>query len=63
MKRLTSDELRELYLDFFKKKGFVVEVLEEFTTSKKYKQEIYPTLNNKKGTLYLDSGNHFELFK
>ena len=25
--------------------------------------EIYPTLNNKKGTLYLDSGNHFEIFK
>ncbi len=25
--------------------------------------DIYPTLNNKKGTLYLDSGNHFEIFK
>lgn len=25
--------------------------------------EIYPTLENKKGTLYLDSGNHFEVFK
>lgn len=24
--------------------------------------EIYPTLDNKKGTLYLDSGNHFEVF-
>lgn len=27
-----------------------------------YYDEIYPTLNNKKGTLYLDSGNHFEVF-
>lgn len=27
-----------------------------------YYNEIYPTLNNKKGTLYLDSGNHFEVF-
>ena len=34
-------------LDFFKKKGFTVEVLEEFTTSKKYKKEIYPTLKDK----------------
>jgi len=33
--------------DFFKKKGFVVEVLEEFTTSEKYKKEIYPTLKDK----------------
>ena len=28
-----------------------------------YYDEIYPTLNNKKGSLYLDSGNHFEIFK
>lgn len=27
-----------------------------------YYDEIYPTLNGKKGTLYLDSGNHFETF-
>jgi len=33
--------------DFFKKKGFNVEVLEEFTTSEKYKTEIYPTLKDK----------------
>ena len=33
--------------DFFKKKGFKVEVLEEFTTSKKYKKEIYPLLKDK----------------
>ncbi|MBQ7140851.1 MAG: HD domain-containing protein [Bacilli bacterium] len=33
--------------DFFKKKGFSVEVLEEFTTSEKYKKEIYPTLKDK----------------
>jgi len=32
--------------DFFKKKGFYVEVLEEFTTSEKYKKEIYPILKN-----------------
>ncbi len=38
--------INNLY-DFFKKKGFIVEVLEEFTTSKKYKQEIYPTLKDK----------------
>ena len=28
-----------------------------------YYSEIYPTLKGKKGTLYLDSGNHFEVFK
>lgn len=28
-----------------------------------YYDDIYPTLNNKKGTLYLDSGNHFVEFK
>lgn len=41
--------INNLY-DFFKKKGFKVEVLEEFTTSKKYKTEIYPLLkdNSKK---------------
>lgn len=33
--------------DFFKKKGFTIEVLEEFTTSEKYKKEIYPTLKDK----------------
>jgi len=33
--------------DFFKKKGFTVDVLEEFTTSEKYKKEIYPTLKDK----------------
>lgn len=32
--------------DFFKKGGFNVIVLEEFTTSRKYKQEIYPKLKN-----------------
>lgn len=38
--------INNLY-DFFKKKGFKVEVLEEFTTSKKYKQDIYPLLKDK----------------
>lgn len=33
--------------DFFKKKGFKVQVLEEFTTSEKYKNEIYPSLKDK----------------
>ena len=33
--------------DFFKKKGFSVIVLEEFTTSDKYKKEIYPILKDK----------------
>jgi len=33
--------------DFFKKKGFTVSVLEEFTTSERYKKEIYPTLKDK----------------
>ncbi len=28
-----------------------------------YYNEIYPTLDNKKGTLYLDSGNHFQEFE
>lgn len=38
--------INNLY-DFFKKKGFIVEVLEEFTTSNKYKKEIYPLLKDK----------------
>ena len=33
--------------DFFKKAGFKVEILEEFTTSEKYKKEIKPLLQNK----------------
>lgn len=33
--------------DYFKKGGFKTSVLEEFTTSKKYKQEIYPHLKDK----------------
>lgn len=33
--------------DFFKKGGFKVLTIEEFTTSKKYKKEIYPTLKDK----------------
>lgn len=33
--------------DFFKKKGFTVDILEEFTTSKKYKKEIFPLLKDK----------------
>ena len=38
--------INNLY-DFFTKKGFTVSILEEFTTSKKYKEEIYPTLKAK----------------
>src|SRR5574344_103388 len=37
--------------DFFKKKGFKVELLEEFTTSDKYKSKIYPKLKDKYTTL------------
>lgn len=33
--------------DFFKKKGFRVCIIEEFTTSLKYKTQIYPILKNK----------------
>lgn len=32
-------------------------------TNLNFYRDIYPSLNNKKGTLYLDSGNHFEIFK
>lgn len=38
--------INNLY-DFFKKAGFNVKVLEEFTTSDKYKKEIKPQLQNK----------------
>lgn len=38
--------INNLY-DFFKKGGFNTIVLEEFTTSKMYKQEIYPKLKDK----------------
>lgn len=33
--------------DFFKKANFKTHLIEEFTTSKKYKKEIYPTLKDK----------------
>lgn len=33
--------------DFFKKGGFKISVLEEFTTSEKYKKEIFPLLKDK----------------
>ena len=35
------------FKDFFKKKGFRVCIIEEFTTSLKYKTQIYPILKNK----------------
>lgn len=38
--------INNLY-DFFNKKGFKIQILEEFTTSKKYKKEIYPLLKDK----------------
>lgn len=38
--------INNLY-DFYKKKGFEVKVIEEFTTSKKYKKDIYPLLKDK----------------
>lgn len=45
--------------DFFKKKGFAVEVLKEFTTTKKYKKEIYPTLKHKyKDLVYTEIPKH-----
>ena len=37
--------MNNLY-DFFKKGGFTTNTLEEFTTSKRYKKEIYPKLKN-----------------
>lgn len=33
--------------DFFMKKGFMMDILEEFTTSEKYKKDIYPLLKDK----------------
>ena len=37
--------MNNLY-DFFKKGGFTTSTLEEFTTSKRYKKDIYPRLKN-----------------
>ena len=37
--------MNNLY-DFFKKGGFTTSILEEFTTSKRYKKDIYPKLKN-----------------
>lgn len=39
--RTGKTTLINIYKDFFKKKGFKVKVLEEFATSKKYKEELY----------------------
>ena len=40
-----TTSINNLY-DFFKKGGFTTTVLEEFTTSKRYKETIYPKLKN-----------------
>ena len=37
-----------------------IEMYKDFNLINKY-NDIYPTLDNKKGILYLDSGNHFEI--
>jgi len=37
--------INDLY-DFFKKGGFNILILEEFTTSKKYKEQIYPSIKD-----------------
>lgn len=42
--------------------NYVYMTISKFETLNYYNQ-IYPTLNGKKGTLYLDSGNHFQEFK
>ena len=33
--------------EFFKKGGFTVKIVDEFTTSKYYKEEIYPNIKDK----------------
>lgn len=45
--RTGKTTLINIYKDFFKKKGFKVKVLEEFATSKKYKEELYPKLKDR----------------
>ncbi|MBO5375806.1 MAG: FtsQ-type POTRA domain-containing protein [Bacilli bacterium] len=42
--------------------NYVYMTISKFETINYYNQ-IYPTLNGKKGILYLDSGNHFQEFK
>ena len=45
--------------DFFKKKGFKVALLEEFTTSKKYKTEVYPTIKDEeKSVINIEIAKH-----
>ena len=45
--------INNLY-DFFKKKGFKVMILEEFTTSSYYKNDLYPKIKNK-SKLYINT--------
>ena len=62
-------EVKDGYASFLIKNGYVVPAndgnliyvtITRFELVNTY-DDIYPTLNGKKGILYLDSGNHFEI--
>lgn len=62
IKYIPSEYDKTRFLLYMKDGNFVYININKFNNLNYY-NEIYPTLNNKKGTLYLDSGNHFEVFK
>ncbi len=57
-----SDYDKERFL-FYMNDGNYVYITLNKIDSMNYYNEIYKTLNNKKGILYLDSGNHFQEIK
>ena len=56
-----SDLDKEKFLLIMNDGNYVYITLDKIELVNSY-NEIYPTLDGKKGTLYLDSGNHFQEF-
>ncbi len=55
-----NDYDEQRFLLYMTDGNYVYVTLTRFNLINKY-NDIYPTLDNKKGILYLDSGNHFEI--
>ena len=57
-----TDLDKERFMFYMSDTNYVYITLSKISLINSY-NEIYPTLEGKKGILYLDSGNHFEIKK
>ena len=57
-----NDLDKERFMFYMSDGNYVYITLNKITLINSY-NEIYPTLEGKKGILYLDSGNHFQIKK